>query len=101
MNSDNEIELATGTQGSEGRSEPVGQQMQGDSPPRTMSTMQGMTLGEYIGGNVPYGLPAGVLTPPGLRLTGSWYNAPGYRLTDNLYSQIPQENFNGVQERNV
>jgi hypothetical protein len=101
MNSDNEIELAIGTQGSEGRSEPVGYQMQHDSPPRTMSPMQGMTLGAYIGGNVRYGLPAGVLTPPGLRLNGSWYNAPGYRLTDNLYSQIPQENFNGSQDRSV
>ena len=44
MNSDNEIELATGTQGSEGRSEPVGQQMQGDSPPRTMSTMSSIVM---------------------------------------------------------
>ena len=55
MSSDNEIELAIGTQGSEGRSEPVGQQIQGDSPSRTMSTMQGMTLGAYISG---YGLTA-------------------------------------------
>ncbi len=81
MSSDNEIELVIGTQGSEGRSESVGEQMQGDSPPRTMSTMQVMTLGAYIGG---YGLTAGVLTPSGLRLNGSRYNAPGYRLTDNL-----------------
>ena len=29
------------------------------------------------------------------------YNAPGFRLTDNLYSQIPQENFNGAQDRSV
>ncbi len=40
MNADNEIEVSIGTQGSEGRSEPVGHQIQGDSPSRTMSTMQ-------------------------------------------------------------
>ena len=38
MNADNEIEVSIGTQGSEGRSEPVGQQIQGDSPSRTMSS---------------------------------------------------------------
>ena len=98
MNSENEVELAVGTQGSEGRSEPVGQQMQGDSPPRTM---RGLTLGAYIGGNAQYGLSAGLLTPPGLRLTGPWSSTRGNRLTDNLYSQISQENFNGTQERSV
>ena len=72
MNSENEIELAVGTQGSEGKAEPVGQQTQGDSPTRTISTMRGLTLGAYIGGNAQYGLPAGLLTPPGLRMAGPW-----------------------------
>jgi hypothetical protein len=98
MNSENEIELAVVTQGAEGKAEPEGQQTQGDSPKRTISTMRGLTLGAYIGG---YGLTAGVLTPSGLSLNGSRYNAPGFRLTDNLYSQIPQENFNGAQDRSV
>jgi hypothetical protein len=34
-------------------------------------------------------------------MAGPWYSARGDRLTDNLYSQISQENFNGAQERSV
>ncbi len=58
MNSDNEIELAIGTQASEGNAEPVlEQQMQVDSPPRTMKSMQGrMQQAAYVGG-IPFLLP--------------------------------------------
>jgi hypothetical protein len=63
--------------------------------------VRGLTLGAYIGGNAQYELPAGLLTPPGLRMVGPWYSTCGDRLTDNLYAQIPQENFNGAQERSV
>ena len=55
MNSENEIELAIGTQSSKGNTEPVlDQQMQVDSPPRTMESMQGrMQQTAYVGG-IPF-----------------------------------------------
>ncbi len=44
-----------------------------------------------------------MLTPPALRLGSRWSttNARGDGFIDNFYAQIPQENFNGAQERSV
>ncbi len=44
-----------------------------------------------------------MLTPPALWLGSRWNttNTRGDGFTDNLYAQIPQENFNVTQERSV
>ena len=75
--------------------------------------MQGrMQQTAYVGGipfltasgNISqYGWTGGMLTSPALRLGSRWSttNARGDGFTDNLYAQIPQENFNGAQERSV